>query len=619
MRLTEFAKDLSIKNKLIAIILLVVIAAMILMMSFTLVEKINKAESDLANNTILNANLIGEYCVTALYFQRPDAAADALNKLESISYILNAKVYGADSSVFAEYNRVEFSINFLHQFSNSAINSFFEDDYLVVSIPLTYMEQNLGTLYLRSSLDYLKKEIREFIIFNIILFIIILMVSYFFAARLQKLVSQPILHLAEVTKEITRNKNLDLRVEKHGKDEIGNLYDEFNVMLERIKISSAERDNALKVLGISEERLKFALEGSNDGLWDWDLTTNQVYFSPRWKSMLGYEIEEIKGDFKEWEKLVHPDDVERVEKIIYEHIEGKSENYKSEFRMKTKNGNWLWILDRGKVVQHDKNGKPLRMVGTHTDITERKKIEEELLHAKDKAEKSDKFKSEFLAQMSHEIRSPINVILNFVSLLKDELSNKLDPELANSFDYIDNGGRRIIRTIDMILNMSEIQTGIFELNPSPHHLTEDIMRNLILEYKTQAKMKGLELNLNSSIVKNQLVNIDEYSVSQIFSNLIDNAIKYTHKGCINVNIYSDDNKFICAEVEDTGIGISEEYIPSLFDAFTQEESGYSRKFEGNGLGLALVKRYCEMNNAMITVESSKNKGTKFIVKFPPKL
>lgn len=619
MRLTEFAKDLSIKNKLIAIILLVVIAAMILMMSFTLVEKINKAESDLANNTILNANLIGEYCVTALYFQRPDAAADALNKLESIAYILNAKVYGADSSVFAEYNRVEFSINFLHQFSNSAINSFFEDDYLVVSIPLTYMEQNLGTLYLRSSLDYLKKEIQEFIIFNIILFIIILMVSYFFAARLQKLVSQPILHLAEVTKEITRNKNLDLRVEKHGKDEIGNLYDEFNVMLERIKVSSAERDNALKVLGISEERLKFALEGSNDGLWDWDLTTNQVYFSPRWKSMLGYEVDEIKGDFKEWEKLVHPDDVERVEKIIYEHIEGKSENYKSEFRMKTKNGNWLWILDRGKVVQHDKNGKPLRMVGTHTDITERKKIEEELLHAKDKAEKSDKFKSEFLAQMSHEIRSPINVILNFVSLLKDELSNKLDPELANSFDYIDNGGRRIIRTIDMILNMSEIQTGIFELNPSPHHLTEDIMRNLILEYKTQAKMKGLELNLNSSIVKNQLVNIDEYSVSQIFSNLIDNAIKYTHKGCINVNIYSDDNKFICAEVEDTGIGISEEYIPSLFDAFTQEESGYSRKFEGNGLGLALVKRYCEMNNAMITVESSKNKGTKFIVKFPPKL
>lgn len=615
MRLTEFVKDLSIKNKLIAIIMLVVITALILIMSFTLVEKINKAETDLANNTILNANLIGEYCVTAIYFQRPDAAADALNKLESISYILNAKVYGIDSLVFAEYNREEFKINFIKEFPGSTINSFFEDDYLVVSIPLNYLGQNLGTLFLRSSLDSLKKEIREFIIFNLILFIVILMLSYFFASRLQILVSKPILHLAEITKEITRNKNLDFRVEKHGKDEIGNLYDEFNFMLERIKISSEERNHALETLGISEERLKFALEGSNDGLWDWDLTTNQVYFSPRWKSMLGYEVDEVKGDFEAWEKMVHPEDVKKVEKLIYEHIDGKSENYKSEFRMITKNGNWLWILDRGKVVQHDKHGKPLRMVGTHTDITERKKIEEELLQAKEKAEKSDKFKSEFLAQMSHEIRSPINVILNFVSLLKDELNNKLDPELANSFDYIDNGGRRIIRTIDMILNMSEIQTGIYELNSIPHHLTEDIIRSLIMEYKTQAKIKGLNLILNSRLEKNHFVKIDEYSVSQIFSNLIDNAIKYTHHGNISVNVYSDDHKNIIAEVEDTGIGISKEYIPNLFDAFTQEESGYSRKYEGNGLGLALVKRYCELNDAHISVESEKGKGTKFTVKF----
>lgn len=294
---------------------------------------------------------------------------------------------------------------------------------------------------------------------------------------------------------------MDLRVEKHGKDEIGNLYDEFNIMLERIKVSSEERNRALETLGISEERLKFALEGSNDGLWDWDLTTNYVYFSPRWQNMLGYEYGEIKGNYSEWEKMVHPDDVESVKNNIYKHIEGKSENYKSEFRMKTKQGGVKWILDRGKVVQHDKNGKPLRMVGTHTDISDRKIIEEELLHAKEKAEKSDKFKSEFLAQMSHEIRSPINVILNFVSLLKDELNNKLDPELANSFDYIDSGGRRIIRTIDMILNMSEIQTGIYELNPAPRHLTEDIVRSLIMEYKTQAKIKGLELILNSRLEK----------------------------------------------------------------------------------------------------------------------
>ncbi|MBU2492118.1 MAG: PAS domain-containing protein [Bacteroidetes bacterium] len=614
MKPVLFIKNLSIKNKLTSIILLVVIVAMFFVMAFSLIEKMNNAKTNLVNNTILNGNIVGEYCLTALYFQRADAADDALMKLESVPYILNAKVYDADKVIFSEYNREKFNEDFLKKYSGKDKNSYFEEDYLVVSVPLIYNGEKLGILFLRSSLESLNKEINEFILFIFILFIIIMILSYFIALKLQKVVSDPIQHLAEVTKEITKSKNFNVRVQKQAKDEIGSLYDEFNFMLERIQISSVERDEALHTLGISEERLNLALEGSNDGLWDWDLSTNNVYFSPRYEIMLEYNPGELSGRIETWIDLVVKEDIDDVLKLVNDHLKGISSQYKSEFRIKTKNGNIKWILDRGKVVKWDETGNPLRMVGTHTDITEMKKSEEELLNAKNKAEKSDKFKSEFLAQMSHEIRSPINVILNFTSLLKDELKNKIEDDLAQSFDYIDSGGRRIIRTIDMILNMSEIQTGIVELNPQPHNITEEILNGLVKEYKTQARIKGLELTLNSFHVDNHKIWIDEYSVSQIFSNLIDNAIKYTHSGKIEITVYSNSSG-VTVDVIDTGIGISKEYLPNLFDAFTQEEGGYGRKFEGNGLGLALVKKYCELNNAEIFVDSTKGKGTKFTVKF----
>lgn len=126
----------------------------------------------------------------------------------------------------------------------------------------------------------------------------------------------------------------------------------------------------------SEEQLKLALEGSNDGLWDWDIRTNAVYYSPRWQTMLGYEPGEVKPHINAKEKLIHPDDFACVKQKLRDHLNGKTTIYQSEHRVKSRHGKWIWILDRGKVVEHDRHGKPLRAVGTHTDITERKQAEE---------------------------------------------------------------------------------------------------------------------------------------------------------------------------------------------------------------------------------------------------
>lgn len=246
------------------------------------------------------------------------------------------------------------------------------------------------------------------------------------------------------------------------------------------------------------------------------------------------------------------------------------------------------------------------------DITEKKIHEEELKKAKEEAEKSNRLKSEFLAQMSHEIRTPINAMLSFTSLLKDEISNDIDEDLKESFDIISNAGNRLIRTIDLILDMSDVQAGSYDYNPQEVDINE-VLKKLIAEFSLTAKTKGLTLKSNLCN-DSSVITVDEYTIRQIFANLIDNAIKYTNKGQIEVITYFNKEKLI-AEVADTGIGINEENKSLIFEPFRQEYQGYSRKFEGNGLGLALVKNYCEMNNAHIEVESKKGFGSKFRVIF----
>lgn len=249
------------------------------------------------------------------------------------------------------------------------------------------------------------------------------------------------------------------------------------------------------------------------------------------------------------------------------------------------------------------------------EIEERKKIEKELIRAREKAESSERLKSEFLAQMSHEIRSPVHTILNFSELIKEQISPTNNEIVTESFDSIERAGERIVRTIDLILNMSELQAGSYECIYKIIDINS-ILKRLYPEFSYRAKKKNLNLIFNI-YDQELLINADEYSLTQIFINLIDNAIKYTNEGKVEVSSFINQQNKIAVKITDTGIGISEEFIPKLFTAFYQEQRGYTREFEGNGLGLALVKKYCELNNAEITVESKKGIGSTFTVIFNP--
>ena len=160
--------------------------------------------------------------------------------------------------------------------------------------------------------------------------------------------------------------------------------------------------------------------------------------------------------------------------------------------------------------------------------------------------------------------------------------------------------------------MSEIQLGIYESDPKEFDLFADVMQKLIIKYQKKAEEKGLEFNVVNKL-KETKITADEYSIEEIFSNLLDNAIKFTESGLIEIIISSEKYNRIQVEVVDTGIGIDRNYIKHLYEPFTQELHGYSRKYEGNGLGLSVVKKFCDLNRATIQVDTEKNVGTTFRV------
>jgi signal transduction histidine kinase len=202
--------------------------------------------------------------------------------------------------------------------------------------------------------------------------------------------------------------------------------------------------------------------------------------------------------------------------------------------------------------------------------------------------------------------------------MKEELEGVVDEELYNSFEVIVTEGKRIMRTVELILNMSELQTNSYSYQAKRIDLLKMVIRKAFDNQKPIAEQKNLLYELNCDLPDTTIF-ADEYSINQIFSHLIENAIKYTNQGKIEININRDPRNNIYVDIIDTGIGISNDYLPMLFTPFSREEHGYTRTFEGNGLGLALVKKYCELNGAEIKVNSIKNIGTTFRITFlPPK-
>ena len=368
------------------------------------------------------------------------------------------------------------------------------------------------------------------------------------------------------------------------------------------------RVNVEHALIESEERFRTVFEHSSIGIYRSTKEGKLLLANPAMLKILGY------SSFEEVNKpnIVH-NYLNKNDRELFQTIIEKDKVIRGfETQLVREDGQIITVTISSRLVKNSKTGEYF-YEGVTEDITERKASENALIIAKEKAEQSDKIKTEFLAQISHEIRTPINVILSFTNLIQDEIKDIATDEVKSHFKLINQAGRRITRTIDMILNMSEIQIGSFELIKKRFDLFQDLLEEQGKEFASLAAEKNLEFELIKKTENTHIV-ADLYSIQQIFDNLLNNAIKYTPKGKVEV-IVEPVNDRLCVSIKDTGIGISQEYLPHLFEPFSQEEHGYTRRFEGNGLGLALVKKYCEFNMLDISVESKKNRGTTFKVLF----
>ena len=374
---------------------------------------------------------------------------------------------------------------------------------------------------------------------------------------------------------------------------------------------SSARKMAERALRASEERWHLAVAGSNEGVWDWNIERDEIWFSPRWKAILGYAADELPDRRDEWLSRVHPEDQAQLDQTLKAHFRQQTEIFQCEYRINHRDGSWCWALVRGKAL-FGTDGRAIRMVGTQTDITRQKTSETELRKAKEAAEAADRAKSEFLAVMSHEIRTPMNGVLGFTNLLLD---TPLGTEQRDWLRTIQSSGESLLTLINDILDFSKIEAGHLEPEQLPVCVQRCIEEVLDLLWSKASEKKIELLHWIDGDVPDWIVS-DGTRLRQILVNLIGNAIKFTNRGEVEIRVAAepaaaDQPPRLTLLIRDTGEGIPSDRIDRLFRPFSQVDSSTTRRFGGTGLGLAISRRLAHILGGDIELASTSEQGSTF--------
>ncbi|MFH0989007.1 MAG: response regulator [bacterium] len=377
----------------------------------------------------------------------------------------------------------------------------------------------------------------------------------------------------------------------------------------------SDRIHREALLRRSTEEIDLLREAIQDGLWEWDLRTNEICFSKPWHVLFGFGEDESPKYFSSFEELIHPDDRERVQQELTDYTEGKTSIYNSEYRLQRKDGTYGNILARGKALR-DSHGVAFRMAGTHQDISERIAASNALASAQHEAASANLEKNVFLSLMSHEIRTPMNGIIGMTGLL---LETELSHEQREYAATIQKSSDDLLTLMNNILDFTILEANRLELEHQPFDVT-DCVEHAIDEVTAEAQAKDLNL---AFLVEKEVPHIcmgDSKRLQQVLLNLLKNAVAYTDQGEIMLTVHAEETSIEADEfslyslhfsVQDTGIGISPEMQHSIFQAFTQADGSTTRRFGGIGLGLSICKHLVELMGGSLWIESEVGKGSTF--------
>ncbi|MFV1965948.1 MAG: MASE1 domain-containing protein [Pirellulaceae bacterium] len=362
----------------------------------------------------------------------------------------------------------------------------------------------------------------------------------------------------------------------------------------------SERQRSESELRQTDARLQQAMKGGNIGLWDWDVLSNQVYFSPQLKSQLGFDADSPWERYSEWETRVHPDDKRLAIQRAKDYLEGRSAEYTSTFRLRHKDGTYLWILSQGEA-EWDEHGNPLRMIGVHIDITESKLHAEEL-------ERTNLELQQMAHAASHDLQEPLRTISNFSQLVSRRYGDQLEEDGQKWLDAIVRGTKRMRALITDLRAYAELDAGTRAFEPvNMQEVLDGALANLhrsIQESDAEVSHDHLPMTMGD---KSELV--------QLLQNLISNALKFRRDGAPRVHISAkQDREAWVFSVRDNGIGIAAAHQERIFEVFRRLH--HAREFPGTGIGLAICRRVVRRHHGDILVESELGRGSTFQFTIP---
>jgi PAS domain S-box-containing protein len=357
----------------------------------------------------------------------------------------------------------------------------------------------------------------------------------------------------------------------------------------------------------SDERCALAMEHSGDGIWDWNLVTGEMYFSPRFEAMLGHAPGELERTREEFESRLHAEDRAATLAALRAHLENEKP-CDVVCRMRARSGEYRWLRARGEAVR-DASGKPLRLCGAISDVTDEKRVEERIRVA-------SRAKDEFLANISHEVRTPMNGIIGMATLLQE---TQLTPEQIEYVNALQRSGENLLSVITDVLDFAKLESGTLDIEAVPFDLRE-LAEDTAASFASDAERRGLELAVRvAPDVRTRVVG-DSGRIRQVLGHLLANALKFTPRGAVVLEIARDlvagPSAAIRFTVSDTGIGIPVDKLECIFEKFTQADGSVTRRFGGTGMGLAISRALARLMGGDVTVESEFGAGSKFTLRLP---